>query len=386
MSNKKLNLGSGDKPLDGYVNIDIKDGRTAYPLDVADNSCSEIRASHLLEHFGHGMVYKVVKHWTDKLADGGILKLAVPDFGKLASLYVKGEKLNYNAYICGGQVDQDDCHYSIFDESSLREIMQAVGLTDIQNWSDESGDCSSLPISLNLAGKKKMKQQNDKISKKIAAVISMPRLGFTLNSRSMIQSLALRRIPVQTGTGAFWDQVLTRTIEQQLESEKPDYLLTLDYDTWFTYDHIIGMLKLAEFTGADVIVPAQQKRDSGDLLALARQGATPEQKQAGVIPIRTGHFGCTLFRADVFDRIELPWFKPVPGPDGRWNDGRVDSDIYFWHNCEKAGIKVLLSTNIEIGHIQQVVTFPGDPPLHCYVSDIEAGKIPEHITNKLKEI
>ena len=57
---KKLNIGAGDNPLPDYENIDIKDGKTAYPLDYPDNTFDEIRASHILEHFGLADFSKVV--------------------------------------------------------------------------------------------------------------------------------------------------------------------------------------------------------------------------------------------------------------------------------------------------------------------------------------
>ncbi|TXH51087.1 MAG: hypothetical protein E6Q97_19150, partial [Desulfurellales bacterium] len=63
----KLNLGSGDYPLEGYINLDAKHSDQLFPLvpnrypgdgipqgGLTSNSADEVRASHVLEHFPHG--------------------------------------------------------------------------------------------------------------------------------------------------------------------------------------------------------------------------------------------------------------------------------------------------------------------------------------------
>ena len=80
MEKIKLNLGAGDIPIDGYISIDRKTGQEAYPLAYEDGSVDEIRASHILEHFGLREISAVLKNWWDKLKPGGLLKIAVPDF------------------------------------------------------------------------------------------------------------------------------------------------------------------------------------------------------------------------------------------------------------------------------------------------------------------
>ena len=57
MDSLRLNLGSGENELAGYINIDIKHGKLAYPLDYQDNIIDEIRASHLLEHYPYGKIF-----------------------------------------------------------------------------------------------------------------------------------------------------------------------------------------------------------------------------------------------------------------------------------------------------------------------------------------
>jgi predicted SAM-dependent methyltransferase len=153
----KLNLGAGALPLDGYQNRDIKNGFSAYPLgDYPDSSVDEVRASHLLEHFPHREVGKIVKEWARVLKPGGRLKIAVPDFDWIHKAYSNGQRNNWmlEAYLFGGQVDADDFHKTLFNEDKLRALLEGAGLVDVRRWKPDAQDCSSLEVSLNLEGRK----------------------------------------------------------------------------------------------------------------------------------------------------------------------------------------------------------------------------------------
>ena len=85
----KLNLGCGDKILDGYVNVDVVQERAGrYPdvncdirkLDVfSDNYCDEILAVHVIEHFWRWEVEAVLKEWIRVLKPGGKMILECPN-------------------------------------------------------------------------------------------------------------------------------------------------------------------------------------------------------------------------------------------------------------------------------------------------------------------
>ena len=221
----KLNLGSGSLKLKDYENIDLIDGKAAYPLDyIEDGSCDEIRASHLLEHFGYEETFNVLLDWVSKLKVGGVLKVAVPDFKKIAKNYIDGVEQNTSGYLMGGHIDENDFHKSIFDEDSLRELFQNLGLDDIQTWQDGHDTCT-LPISLNLQGTKTEKTREKPL--KIAAVMSMPRLAFTDNVFTGHKAFLPLGIEFEKGTGVFWGQILTKAMMKNLDK---DYIITCDYD------------------------------------------------------------------------------------------------------------------------------------------------------------
>lgn len=150
----KLNLGSGSCPIEGYVNLDGNKGDSIAPLLFDAGTVSEIRASHILEHFGHSESIEVLADWIGRLKLGGVLKIAVPDFDDLIRRYNLGEQLNFEGIIMGGQCDERDYHKSIWTASKLRLIMEGFGLKHIQTWQSEITDCASYPFSLNLMGVK----------------------------------------------------------------------------------------------------------------------------------------------------------------------------------------------------------------------------------------
>lgn len=152
----KLNLGAGASPMDGYGNIDLKNGTQAFPLNCADSSVEEIRASHLLEHFPHGETLPVLREWVRVLKPGGRLKIAVPDFDVIVARYSNGHRHDpmIEAYLFGGQVDANDYHKAFFNKDKLTKLMESAGLGNIERWQSDIEDCASLQVSLNLQGVK----------------------------------------------------------------------------------------------------------------------------------------------------------------------------------------------------------------------------------------
>jgi len=593
MNKLKLNLGSGDCPIDGYVNIDRKNGQEAYPLDYADNSVDEIRASHILEHFGLHEISKVLENWAVKLKPGGLLKIAVPDFAKIVEIYKTG-KGNTVGYLCGGQVDENDYHKSIFDRRLLTELFEQAGLFDISHWDSEISDCASLPVSLNLqaykptavspeikkvlegfvarkknvysqfgedgiieaifetvkaknewclevgasdgmlfsntrrlveqgwnailieseklaydrlvenckdypnahpvfaeigeghntldnileefdapkdldlmvididgqdyhvinamlnykprvliaefdpasetefipalggegqAGRSAMRRlgcskgypafvdtqcnlimlnqalflstnevkgrtvtsETKTASMKIAAIMSAPRLGFSNNLMIATKVYAPLGIDFEIGYGVFWGQILTRMIENQL-AKGMELITVLDYDSYYEKEHFLALCQLMqEHPEVDVMVPIQIKRESNRILAGIKDRAKAKDKyytDADLIEVDAGHFGLSVFRASAFAKLKKPWFLAVPNETGDWGEGKLDEDIYFWKNWRACGLKVCITPQVKIGHMQLMITWPGtleegSKPTHQYLNDCAEKGIPE---------
>ncbi|KKK99594.1 hypothetical protein LCGC14_2631180, partial [marine sediment metagenome] len=299
----KLNLGSGDKLLDEYENLDIKRGDSAYPLGYDDGTLDEIRASHILEHYAHRLVQKVLRHWVDKVKPGGVLKIAVPNAQEIFQRAGDGKSLDVQGFIMGGQTDEHDYHKSLFTPATLKQLMEGVGLVGIERWWSEIDDCASLAISLNLKGSKPVADSSVSVAHtgevptilprgepvvprwrtqpevtersldnykpmKVAAVMSMPRLAFTDNMFSVVRALAPLGIQVEQGQGVFWSQVLTRAMEKRID-DGTEFILAIDYDTYFLQAHVLRLCELMLANPeVDAIVPMQVSRN-GDFCLFA---------------------------------------------------------------------------------------------------------------------
>jgi len=400
----KLNLGAGDTVIDGYTPIDRKFGQEVFPLPgkYVENSIDEIRASHVFEHFPYRQCFAVLKHWVSRLKPGGIIKIAVPDFNRIIEPYTRGEKTNVLGYLFGGQIDDNDFHKATFDKTSLSDLMTAAGLRDLTEWKSEINDAAALPVSLNIQGRKPLEGETanpipSAEQTKIAAVMSMPRLAFTDNLFSAIKAIVPLGIPLDRGCGVFWGQVLTRQMEKHLD-DGTEWILVVDYDTWFTKNHVIRMCQLmAENAQIDALCPVQCKREE-DLPLIGISGpANAEGEVRGMVAdfqkplyeVVTAHFGLTLIRVAALKRMAKPWFQAVPDPTGGWGKGRQDEDIYFWNNFRRSGCRVFQANEVFIGHMQQVCTFSGLPrdnwrPIHVYMNDLIDKGPPPHGEPKIE--
>lgn len=146
-----LNLGGGNTPIPGYMTVDRRCGMEIYPLALPDNSAFEIYASHCLEHLPKADTLNAIRDWVRVLKPGGRLRVAVPDFNYAIQ---HSDHPHFEGWIMGGQTDENDFHHAIFVESKLRDLFYIAGLIDIQKFEPVYRDCSMLPVSLNLQGRK----------------------------------------------------------------------------------------------------------------------------------------------------------------------------------------------------------------------------------------
>lgn len=152
---KKLHLGCGPKHIPGFFHVDILDyphiDKKALVTDLSfieDDQVELIYAAHLLEHFGREEFRSVLAEWFRVLAPGGVLRLAVPDFGAVAKLYVAGEieggLQTFIGLVMGGQRDEYDFHKVIFDEAFLSQALKQTGFKEVRTWDWRATEHSSL--------------------------------------------------------------------------------------------------------------------------------------------------------------------------------------------------------------------------------------------------
>lgn len=160
---KKANLGCG--PVDfgkDWYHVDIIPYEHVDHDDMGNLPWTDLEliySSHALAYYDRTEGAKVLAHWYDCLAKGGVVQISVPDFQKLVYYYQQNKPLErilgplYGKIECENGYIYEKC---VYDEASLCAVLHAVGFRKISEF-DHSGadylhidDCSHAPISLNL--------------------------------------------------------------------------------------------------------------------------------------------------------------------------------------------------------------------------------------------
>ncbi len=94
----RLNLGCGDKILQGYVNVDVVASRAGKSPDVIcdlrrltpfqDNHADEILAVHVIEHFWRWEVEDILREWIRVLKPGGRMVLECPNLAAACEAFL----------------------------------------------------------------------------------------------------------------------------------------------------------------------------------------------------------------------------------------------------------------------------------------------------------
>lgn len=141
----KLHLGSGKRYLEGYTHVDLSN----YPhidfrqsidnlYNFEDESVDEIYASHVFEYFDRDKALEVLHDWRRVLKTGGLLRLAVPNFDALIEVYKSTNDIKKILGPLYGkwEVEKDKYifHKLVYNESLLKEILEAAGFNNIRYW------------------------------------------------------------------------------------------------------------------------------------------------------------------------------------------------------------------------------------------------------------
>jgi predicted SAM-dependent methyltransferase len=171
VSDLKINLGSGEKPLPGFVNVDaladapgvdvVADISETLPFD--DGSASLVYAAHILEHFPHAEVPRLLREWRRVLRDGGQLLIAVPNLDVIAQMLTERRGWftpphdPWIGAIYGGQKDEYDFHKGGFTAVSLAHRLHEADFGAVRQESrfhdigEDDGSISPLPFGANVS-------------------------------------------------------------------------------------------------------------------------------------------------------------------------------------------------------------------------------------------
>lgn len=169
----KLHIG-GWKRHEGWTILDVLPGEHVDHVGncsdlsfLADQSCSEIYASHVLEHLGYdGELLCTVKGFHRVLQPGGRLRVSVPDLETLCRLFLHPQlqapdRFAVMRMIFGGRTTPFDIHYTGLNFEFLSGYLHESGFTNIRRVAEFGlfDDTSTLkfagvPISLNVEARR----------------------------------------------------------------------------------------------------------------------------------------------------------------------------------------------------------------------------------------
>lgn len=205
---------------------------------------------------------------------------------------------------------------------------------------------------------------------RIHGVWSCPRLGFMDNFDTVYESLPRLGIPLLRGMGAFWGPALERSIDHIIEREDapiPDAILCMDYDSVFSYADVLELIRLFKAAPQITAIAAYQWSRTIDkpLFTVSSEGNNSYQSmnwkemQTDLKLVETAHFGLTMLRVKDYMELKRPRFCEQPNQNMRWEDGKIDEDIWFWKRLQEAGKLAAVAPGIPIGHIESCIVWPG---------------------------
>lgn len=134
----KLNLGSGNYPRDGFINVDIDPNALKVdlvhdltkPLPYYSGSVDFIFSSHLIEHFWMKDLAKLMVDWHRVLKDGGRIDIWTVDFDRIVGNYyddkISFSDLTFRLY-CRPEME----HHCCFPKVELIGLLKYAGFKEI---------------------------------------------------------------------------------------------------------------------------------------------------------------------------------------------------------------------------------------------------------------
>lgn len=355
----KLNIGGGQKAIEGYETWDIKDGHPAFPLPHGDGEVDAIYASHVIEHIDMNDVPKCLKEWRRVLAPGGTLHIGTVDLDIAYQAISDPNAIGGfpQRWIVGGQTDQHDRHGSIFNAQLLTDELHTAGFMCVEPFDSFVDDCTRLPVSLNLKCIKPAPENEADFKHKMVFCITMGYLTFSPWVQALVKAVGrFTGTPyVWCNSGPFWDRDMSHLMEAVL-ANNPRYIVTMDHDSTFEADDVAEMIRLMDaHPEIDALYPVQMSRHNDKPLCY-----DPKYDYTDPITVKPyGHFGLTVLRSRIFRRLPQPWFFSLPGHDGKWMSPlQSDGDITFWRMLRKNGMVAAQANRVCIGHMVLLNKYP----------------------------
>ena len=137
----KLNVGSNQTILEGFINVDIVPHPNvavvadAKELPYKDGEVDEILSSHLIEHFDYFDGQKALKEWARVLKPGGILTIECPNFEAFCRKFLElpeQERPNYYVQVWGYPWEAGQAHKFGYTPNQLVGELYNSGFSQVQ--------------------------------------------------------------------------------------------------------------------------------------------------------------------------------------------------------------------------------------------------------------
>ena len=144
-----------------------------------------------------------------------------------------------------------------------------------------------------------------------------------------------------------------------------EYIFFVDYDVAVPANALVKLLSLKVDVAAGVY-HLKQVPSYPLIYVQGWQQAFEDYEYGDLIKADGVGMGCTLIKMSVFDKLEPPYFKTVPGyVEGNPNAvlPHMTEDIYFCQKAKAAGFDIIVDTSIQCGHVdwRTGVIYRGEP-------------------------
>ncbi|MHB8904519.1 MAG: class I SAM-dependent methyltransferase [Melioribacteraceae bacterium] len=138
-----IHLGCGEINSKEFINVDSRFFPHIHHISQVqklpffpDNYADLIYTSHTLEHIQMLDIKDVLVEWKRVLKPGGILRISVPDFDKILTVYTSNDNSIEVIWkpLMGGQEYKENSHYSVFNYNYLEKMLIGSGFQEIRNW------------------------------------------------------------------------------------------------------------------------------------------------------------------------------------------------------------------------------------------------------------
>lgn len=138
-----IHLGCGEINSPGYINVDSRFfshihhvGNVKFLPFFKDDFADLIYTSHTLEHIPMKELSETLSEWNRVLKPGGILRISVPDFDKIISIYNDNGNSIESIWLplLGGQDYKENSHFAVFNEKFLTKLLLEAGFKDVRVW------------------------------------------------------------------------------------------------------------------------------------------------------------------------------------------------------------------------------------------------------------